>query len=346
MNYQEAGVDVNRADKFIKQIQELTKKTEKRPETILSSNGYGACFTIPQGYKNPVIVTTTDGVGTKIKLALQAEDTEKALFNIGIDVVAMCVNDLICEGAEPIHFLDYYATSLLDVEQATFLMKGIVHGCEIAGCQLVGGETAEMPGMYNSDDFDVAGFAVGIVENDLRFTKDDVKSGDVLIGLPSNGIHSNGFSLIRKILEDSDISLQDEFVSGEILEEELLKPTTIYVKPVLDCLRKYKKLIKGIAHITGGGFYGNIPRILPDNIQARIIPDVLNSSSIFYWIKEESEISIQELYETFNCGIGLVLIVDADWSDKILQEFPNSKIIGYLKTKSETDSRSLDIHYG
>lgn len=346
MNYAESGVDIERAQDFIESIQTLTSQTPKNPNTISNNSGYGACFSIPSRYTNPIIVTTTDGVGTKVKLAALAEWDHLALFNIGIDVVAMCVNDLICEGAEPIHFLDYYATSDLNLDQGSALISGIIAGCELAGCELVGGETAEMPGTYATDEFDIAGFAIGIAEKEQIPHKDKVKSGDVIIGIKSNGVHSNGYSLVRRILEESDISLQDEFEAGITFEQELLKPTAIYVKEILTVLHKYSSLVKGIAHITGGGFYGNIPRILPNNIQAHLMQDSWQWPSIFSWIKREGDVSLRNMYETFNCGIGMILIVDAERSNRILNKLTNSMVIGYVETKSINDDRTLVIHNG
>lgn len=341
--YKDAGVNIQRAEDFVENLQQLIQAIPTRVETVHSSSGYGACFSIPLGYHQPVIVTTTDGVGTKVKLATQVEDIETALFNIGIDVVAMCVNDLICEGAEPIHFLDYYATSELDVEQATWLIKGIIRGCELAGCELAGGETAEMPGLYNYEEFDIAGFAVGVAENFRRLNKENVQPNDVVIGLFSNGIHSNGFSLVRKIIEMADISLTDEYQNGTTFEQEFLKSTTIYVQEVLYILKKYGPLIKGIAHITGGGLYGNIPRIIPDNVQVILDQHKWEWPSIFNWIKTEGEISLRDMYETFNCGIGMVLIVDPECADQILQVLSNATIIGQVIERPSTDPREMVI---
>lgn len=345
MNYKEAGVDIAQADEFVTAIQQLTNDQPKRSELLPSNSGYGSCFSIPTGYKNPVIVSTTDGVGTKIKLALQSEDNYTALYNIGIDVVAMCVNDLLCEGAEPIQFLDYYATSELDLKLAMYLMSGIVEGCKQANCSLVGGETAVMPDMYASEEFDIAGFAVGIVEKDKRPNKNQVKPGDVVLGLPSNGVHSNGFSLIRKILEQSDVSLQDEF-GDSTFGNELLKPTKIYVEEVLNAIKHCSGLIHGIAHITGGGFYGNIPRILPDNVRVVIHQDLWEWPEIFNWIKAEGEVSLRDMYETFNCGIGMVLIVDSTRLDRVLKYLPKAFSIGYVSENPNNTHNSLVIHNG
>lgn len=350
MNYKDAGVHIQRSDNFVRQLHSLVGQYPRRTETRISNSGYGASFVIPSEYASPVIVTTTDGVGTKVKLATQVDtiDTEKALFNIGIDVVAMCVNDLVCEGAEPIHFLDYYATSNLDPDQALSIMKGIVYGCEIAGCELAGGETAEMPGMYQYEEFDIAGFVIGVAERFRQPRKELIQPDDVIIGLGSYGIHSNGYSLIRKILDDSYVFLNEEFSPGVTYEQELLKPTKIYVKPVLSLIHKHSIILKGIAHITGGGLYGNIPRILPDNVRAVINQSTWEWPTVFNWIKEEGEVSIHDMYETYNCGIGMVLVVGSNQVQQVLDILADEdvfvRVIGTIEPK--TDDRSVVIQNG
>ncbi|MDM8568444.1 phosphoribosylformylglycinamidine cyclo-ligase, partial [Thiotrichales bacterium HSG1] len=273
----------------------------KRSEMLTGIGGFGSLFEIPlERYKNPVLVSGTDGVGTKLKLAIALNKYD----SIGIDLVAMCVNDIITLGAEPLFFLDYYATGNLDVEVASHVIAGIGKGCELSGAALVGGETAEMPGMYKNKDYDIAGFCVGIVDKHKIISSDSVQSGDVLIGIASSGPHSNGYSLIRKILENH--SLEQEF-DGRTLGEVLLEPTRIYVKALLDLIQKVP--VHALAHITGGGLSENLPRVLPDDLLADIDTNSWQIPPIFKWLQEQGGITDEEMYRTFNCGVGMVVCV-------------------------------------
>ena len=295
MTYKKAGVDIDKADAFIKRIKPLLKKTG-RPEVLGKLGGFSGLF-MPQikGKKDPVLVSSTDGVGTKLLLAdlLQKYDT------VGIDLVAMCVNDVIVTGAEPLFFLDYIACGKLDENKLYALMKGIAQGCQEAGCALIGGETAELPGMYSGEKLDLAGFSVGIVEKNKIIDGSTCQPGDKVIGLASNGLHSNGFSLVRKIFSKEEMK-------GK-LGRELLKPTRIYVKPVLQAAKKVR--LKALAHITGGGFQDNIPRVLPKGLVAKIREDAWPIPQIFKQIKKQGGVEEKEMFRTFNMGIGLVVIV-------------------------------------
>jgi phosphoribosylformylglycinamidine cyclo-ligase len=266
--------------------------------------GFGALCELPTNYKEPVLVSGTDGVGTKLRLAIDAKKHD----TVGIDLVAMCVNDLIVQGAEPLFFLDYFATAKLNVDEATDIITGIAKGCELAGCALIGGETAEMPGMYSQGDHDLAGFCVGVAEKSLLIDGSTVKAGQKIIALASSGPHSNGYSLIRKILETANASL-DDIVEGKSLKEHLLEPTKIYVKSILALMKDIK--IHAISHITGGGLLENIPRVLPENTAANIQQNAWEMPAIFKWLQSKGNIEAAEMARTFNCGIGLVLSVDA-----------------------------------
>lgn len=303
LSYKDAGVNIDAGNEFVQQIKPITKSTH-RPEVLANIGGFGGLFSLAEkGYKKPILVSGTDGVGTKLKLAsaLQQHDT------IGIDLVAMCVNDILVSGAEPLFFLDYFATGHLVVPRATDVIKGIAEGCRQAGCALIGGETAEMPGMYQGEEYDLAGFAVGIVEEDALIDGKAIKHGDVVLGLPSSGLHSNGYSLVRKVLATSKANLNQAF-AGSTLGEILLKPTKIYVKTILDLIRQVT--IKGIAHITGGGLLENIPRVLPNTLHAMIHRNSWEWPDIFNWLQRTGNIEQKEMLRTFNCGIGLVLIID------------------------------------
>jgi len=303
LSYKDAGVDIDAGNALVEKIKPYAAKT-RRPGVLAGLGGFGSLFELPlDRYSQPVLVSGTDGVGTKLKLALAMNSHE----TIGIDLVAMCVNDLVVQGAEPLFFLDYYATSKLDVNVASDVIKGIAEGCEQAGAALVGGETAEMPGIYSSGDYDLAGFAVGIVEKSRIIDGSKVKKGDVLIGLPSSGAHSNGYSLIRKILETTGADLSAAF-EHTTLGQALLEPTKIYIKPLLSLFDKVE--VSALAHITGGGLLENIPRVLPDDCSALIHKDSWLAPPIFDWIKQNGNVANDEMYRTFNCGIGMVLIVD------------------------------------
>lgn len=310
LSYRDAGVDIDAGNALVEKIKSVTRRTN-RPEVLSELGGFGALCEIPTKYKHPVIVSSTDGVGTKLKLAIAMNKHD----TIGIDLVAMCVNDLVVCGAEPLFFLDYYATGGLNVETATAVVTGIGAGCEQAGCALVGGETAEMPGMYAGEDYDLAGFAVGIVEKSQIIDQKKVSIGDSLIGLRSSGPHSNGYSLIRKILEVSKANLSDKF-GDSTLGETLLAPTIIYVKTIQKLAESVD--IHAISHITGGGITENLPRVLPSNAQARIQLSSWTRPPIFGWLQQQGKVKDAEMYRTFNCGIGMIVCVARDQTDAAL----------------------------
>lgn len=301
LSYKDAGVDIDAGNELVNRIKSVAKRT-RRPEVMAGLGGFGALCELPKGYQEPVLVAGTDGVGTKLRLAMQL----KQHGTIGIDLVAMCVNDLIVGGAEPLMFLDYYATGKLDVDTAAQVVNGIGTGCELAGCALVGGETAEMPGMYEGEDYDLAGFCVGVVEKSRILDGTKVQAGDTLIALTSSGPHSNGYSLIRKILQVSGADLQQPL--GETtLADALMAPTRIYVKPLLKLLNELP--VHAMAHITGGGLLENIPRVLPTGSKAVIDCSRWQLPDIFVWLQEQGNVAHEEMYRTFNCGIGMVICV-------------------------------------
>jgi len=310
LSYAQAGVDIDAGNTLVERIKPIVKNTF-RPGVLTGLGGFGALFEIPEGYNQPVLVSGTDGVGTKLKLALQMQQHD----TIGIDLVAMCVNDIIVTGAEPLFFLDYYATGHLDIDTATDVVSGIARGCELAGCALTGGETAEMPGMYEGEDYDLAGFAVGIVEKAQILQPDTVTVGDALLGITSSGPHSNGYSLIRKVIEVSNADLTSEF-EDRTLGEALLAPTRIYVKPLLKLLAEVE--VHALAHITGGGLTENLPRVLPDHSQAVINPDSWGLPPVFSWLQEQGQIAREEMLRTFNCGIGMVICVPQAAAEKAI----------------------------
>ncbi|MCV2503785.1 MAG: phosphoribosylformylglycinamidine cyclo-ligase [Neisseriaceae bacterium] len=316
LNYKSAGVDIEAGDRFIENIKPFAKNT-MRPEVLTGLGGFGALFEIGQNYKNPVLVSGTDGVGTKLKLAFQWDIHD----TIGIDLVAMSVNDILVQGAEPLFFLDYFACGQLNVEQATKAIKGIAKGCELSNCALIGGETAEMPGMYAQGEYDLAGFAVGIVEKDQIINGQNIKESDIVLGLASSGAHSNGYSLIRKILNQENPNLDEPFDAGKSLKEIILTPTRIYVRSILKAINEVT--IKGMAHITGGGLLENIPRILPENTQVVLQQDNWKIPKLFTWLQNAGNIEMQELYRTFNCGIGMVLIIDQSQAAKTIEILQN-----------------------
>ena len=301
LSYKDAGVDIEAGDALVERIKSVAKRTA-RPEVMGGLGGFGALCKIPKGYQEPVLVSGTDGVGTKLRLALQLRQHD----TIGQDLVAMCVNDLLVTGAEPLFFLDYYATGHLDVEVATQVVTGIGVGCELAGCALVGGETAEMPGMYEGEDYDLAGFAVGVVEASRIIDGSKVKTNDVLIAVASSGAHSNGYSLIRKILDVKKIDLQQP-LEGQSLAQWVMRPTRIYVKPIL-ALAKHID-IHAMAHITGGGLPGNVPRVLPDGLRATIDERSWQWPALFNFLQQHGQVDRFEMYRTFNCGVGMVIAV-------------------------------------
>ena len=299
LSYKDAGVDIHAGNELVERIKGDVKRT-RRPEVMGGLGGFGALCALPTKYKEPILVSGTDGVGTKLRLAIDLKKHD----TIGQDLVAMCVNDFIVQGAEPLFFLDYYATGKLDVDVAASVIKGIADGCEMSGCALVGGETAEMPGMYHEGDYDLAGFCVGVVEKSEIIDGTAVKTGDTLIALGSSGAHSNGYSLIRKVLEVSGANPAD-LLEGKSLSEHLLAPTQIYVKSILQLIKQTE--VHAIAHLTGGGFWENIPRVLPDNTKAVIDESSWQWPAIFNWLQEKGNISRYEMYRTFNCGVGMVI---------------------------------------
>jgi phosphoribosylformylglycinamidine cyclo-ligase len=302
LTYADAGVDITTGNEFIDHIKPIAAKT-KRPEVVSGLGGFGALFELPvHKYKQPILVSSTDGVGTKLKLALSLNKHD----TIGIDLVAMCVNDLVVQGAEPLFFLDYFATSRLDLSIGKAIMTGIGKGCALAGAALTGGETAEMPGLYQGNDYDLAGFTVGVVEKDKIIDGSKVSVGDVIIGLASSGVHSNGFSLVRKVLEVSHAALDMPF-EDSTLGDTLLEPTRIYVKPLLELISKVD--VHAMAHITGGGLIENLPRVMPTNTQAILNPNSWQRPEIFNWIQTRGNIADSEMHRTFNCGIGMAVCV-------------------------------------
>ena len=302
LTYRDAGVDIDAGDQLVENIKPYAKKT-LRKGVLAGIGGFGALFEIARNrYREPVLVAGTDGVGTKLKLAFELDRHA----GIGIDLVAMSVNDILTHGAEPLFFLDYYACGKLDVAAATEVIKGIARGCELAGCALIGGETAEMPGMYPTGEYDLAGFAVGIVEKSRIIDGTSITAGDAVLGLASSGAHSNGYSLIRKIIAVKGIDLSAKF-HGATLADAILEPTRIYVKPVLKLAQSVT--IKGLAHITGGGITDNVPRVLPERLAARIERKAWTMPPLFRWLQERGNVADAELFRVFNCGIGMAIVV-------------------------------------
>jgi phosphoribosylformylglycinamidine cyclo-ligase len=310
LSYKDAGVNIDAGNALVERIKKVSARTT-RPEVLGGLGGFGALCEIPAGYRQPVLVSGTDGVGTKLRLAMDMgiHDT------IGIDLVAMCVNDLVVAGAEPLFFLDYYATGALNVDTAAEVVTGIGKGCELAGCALVGGETAEMPGMYHGEDYDLAGFCVGVVEKAKIIDGSSVNAGDVLLGVASSGPHSNGYSLIRKILEVNASDLQQP-MGATTLGQALLTPTTIYVKAMLQLFAAVQ--VKALSHITGGGLLENIPRVLPKHCNALIDTGSWQWPAVFQWLQANGNVETSETYRTFNCGVGMVLCVAPQDVDKSL----------------------------
>lgn len=331
LSYKDAGVDIDAGNQLVERIKSVSKKTH-RPEVKGGLGGFGALCSIPTKYKQPLLVSGTDGVGTKLRLAMDQNKHD----GIGIDLVAMCVNDLIVQGAEPLFFLDYYATGKLDVDTAATVVTGIGEGCQLAGCALIGGETAEMPGMYDGEDYDVAGFCVGVVEAEDVIDGSKVAAGNKLIALGSSGPHSNGYSLIRKIIEVSGLDLNTQ-LDGKSISDHLLEPTRIYVKSVLAILEEHN--VNAISHITGGGFWENIPRVLPSDMQAVVDGNSWQWPSIFSLLQEKGNVTTHEMYRTFNCGVGLMLVVEEQDAALITEAFndlgENAWIIGDIKTLNE-----------
>lgn len=335
LSYKDAGVDIHAGNELVERIKADVKRTN-RSEVMGGLGGFGALCALPTKYKEPILVSGTDGVGTKLRLAIDLKKHD----TIGQDLVAMCVNDLIVQGAEPLFFLDYYATGKLDVDVAASVIKGIADGCEMSGCALVGGETAEMPGMYHEGDYDLAGFCVGVVEKSEIIDGTAVKTGDTLIALGSSGAHSNGYSLIRKVLEVSGANPAD-LLEGKPLSEHLLAPTKIYVKSILQLIKQTE--VHAIAHLTGGGFWENIPRVLPNNTKAVIDESSWQWPAIFNWLQEKGNISRYEMYRTFNCGVGMVIALPEKEVETALalleQAGEKAWVIGKIKHLGESEAQ-------
>jgi phosphoribosylformylglycinamidine cyclo-ligase len=329
VTYRDAGVDIDAGDELVERIKPRVKRS-MRPEVLGGIGGFGALVEVPlDRYRKPVLVSGTDGVGTKLRLAIDTHRHD----GVGIDLVAMCVNDVIVQGAEPLFFLDYYASGKLDVDVGERVIAGIVEGCVQAGCALVGGETAEMPGMYHGADYDLAGFCVGVVEKDAIIDGSKTRAGDVVLGLPSSGPHSNGFSLIRKILQISDADPNAD-LQGISLIDRLMTPTRIYVKPLLKLMREISP--HGLSHITGGGLVDNIPRVLPDGLEVVLERSAWRREAVFDWLQQQGKIADAEMYRVFNCGIGMTVHVaanDAQRAIHILREAgQEALVIGEVRT--------------
>ena len=337
LSYRDAGVDIDAGDQLVENIKPYARRT-LRDGVLAGIGGFGALFEVPKGYREPVLVSGTDGVGTKLKLAfhLNRHDT------IGIDLVAMSVNDILVQGAEPLFFLDYFACGKLAVETATQVVKGIAAGCEQAGCALIGGETAEMPGMYSAGEYDLAGFAVGVVEKSGIIDGTGIKAGDVVLGLASSGAHSNGYSLVRKIVETSGVDLSSDF-DGRTLGEALLAPTRIYVRPVLAAMHAVR--IKGLAHITGGGLVENVPRVLPSDVKAVLAKSAWPRPQLFGWLQKNGNVAEAEMHRVFNCGIGMVAIVaaeDAGGAQQALEREGESVFrIGEIRSRASGEPQTV-----
>ncbi len=329
VTYRDAGVDIDAGDELVERIKPRVKRS-MRPEVLGGIGGFGALVEVPlDRYRKPVLVSGTDGVGTKLRLAIDTQRHD----GIGIDLVAMCVNDVVVQGAEPLFFLDYYASGKLDVDVGERVIAGIVEGCVQAGCALVGGETAEMPGMYHGADYDLAGFCVGVVEKEAIIDGSKTRAGDVVLGLPSSGPHSNGFSLIRKILQISDADL-NAGMQGSTLIDRLMAPTRIYVKPLLKLMREIAP--HGLSHITGGGLLDNIPRVLPDGLEVVLERNAWRREAVFEWLQHEGKVADAEMYRVFNCGIGMTVHVapaDAQRAIGILRDAgQEALVIGEVRT--------------
>lgn len=339
ISYKDAGVDIDAGNALVEAIKPIAKATA-RPEVSTSLGGFGALFELPMDkYKNPLLVSGTDGVGTKLRLAIESGKHDQ----VGIDLVAMCVNDLIVQGAEPLFFLDYYATGKLDIYTARDVVAGIGEGCQQSGCALIGGETAEMPGMYPDGDYDLAGFCVGIVEKADLIDGTKVKAGDVLLGLASSGPHSNGYSLIRKIIEVNGANLNEE-CDNQPLIDALMAPTRIYVKSILALMKQIE--IHAISHITGGGLLENLPRVMPNNTKAKVDTKSWNRPAVFDWIQTHGNVEFHEMHRTLNCGIGMVVVVDEKDQqtaiDALTAQGEVVSVIGKIES-NETETPEVDL---
>lgn len=326
MDYKQAGVDIEAGRAFVQNIKSAVQQTY-RSEVLGGLGGFGGAFEIPAGYRQPVLVSGTDGVGTKLKIAQALNRHE----TVGIDLVAMCVNDILTSGAEPLFFLDYLATGVLEPQELQAVVEGIAQGCQQAGCALLGGETAEMPGFYKPSEYDLAGFTVGIVEKDQMLNGSQINVGDVAIGIVSHGVHSNGFSLVRKIIETHQLQLSDrpDLLGGKTLGEVLLEPTAIYVKPILEVL-KAGFPIHGMAHITGGGLPENLPRCLAPNQSIQLNAGSWPTLPIYQWLAAQGPVAEADMYDTFNMGIGMVVITKADKAEELCQKLSQSSRGAYI----------------
>ena len=339
LSYRDAGVDIEAGDALVEAIKPYAKRT-MRPEVLAGIGGFGALVEISKKYREPVLVAGTDGVGTKLKLAFQLNRHD----TVGIDLVAMSVNDVLVQGAEPLFFLDYFACGKLDIATASDVIKGIARGCELAGCALIGGETAEMPGMYPAGEYDLAGFAVGVVEKSAIINGAAIAAGDAVLGLASSGAHSNGYSLIRAIIERVKPDLRAEF-HGRPLAEALLEPTRIYVKPLLALMQEIK--VKGMAHITGGGLVENIPRALPEGVSAVLQKSAWPLPPLFDWLQQHGGVAAAEMHRVFNCGIGMTLIVDEADAAAAMRSLTaaGEKVyrIGRIETRAPGQARTIVV---
>ena len=335
LSYADAGVDIDAGNELVERIKPAAAAT-KRPGVMSGLGGFGALFDVKAaGFNDPVLVAATDGVGTKLRIGIDTGEPD----GLGIDLVAMCVNDLVCQGAEPLFFLDYFATGALDVDEAASVIAGIAEGCRQAGCALIGGETAEMPGLYAKGDYDLAGFAVGAVERDGILPRKDVAAGDVLVGLASSGVHSNGYSLVRRIVERTGLAWDAPapFAPDVTLGRALITPTTIYVKPLLAALKSGHP-VKALAHITGGGITENLPRVLPDGVSAAIDLSAITLPPVFGWLAQEGGIEQAEMLRTFNCGVGMIVVLpegaEQAFIDLMADQGVQARTIGRMTEKA------------
>ncbi|HQE38125.1 MAG TPA: phosphoribosylformylglycinamidine cyclo-ligase [Zoogloea sp.] len=341
LTYRDAGVDIDAGDALVDRIKPFAKRT-MRPEVMGGIGGFGALFEISKKFKEPVLVSGTDGVGTKLKLAFQLNKHD----TVGQDLVAMSVNDILVQGAEPLFFLDYFACGKLHVDTAATVVEGIARGCELSGCALIGGETAEMPSMYPDGEYDLAGFAVGAVEKSQIIDGSTIRPGDVVLGLASSGAHSNGYSLIRKVIEIAKPNLEGDF-HGRKLKDVIMEPTRIYVKSLLALMEKRAGLVKGMAHITGGGLLENVPRVLADNLTAVLKKNAWEMPYLFQWLQHAGNVEAQEMYRVFNCGIGMVVIVakeDAEMAAAQLRATGETVFdLGTIEARAEGQAQTVVV---
>ncbi len=339
ISYRDAGVDIEAGDALVEQIKPFAKRT-MRPEVLGGIGGFGSLFAVPEKFKEPILVSGTDGVGTKLKLAFELNKHD----TVGIDLVAMSVNDILVQGAEPLFFLDYFACGKLEVGTAAQVIKGVAEGCEQAGCALVGGETAEMPGMYPAGEYDLAGFAVGCVDKANIIDGTTIAAGDVVLGLASSGAHSNGYSLIRKLIEKSGIDFESDF-HGRKFKDVVMAPTKIYVKSLLKLI--WTMPVKGMAHITGGGITENVPRVLPAGLTAEITKGSWAMPPLFTWLQAQGNVAEDEMYRTFNCGIGMVVIVAKEYADAaeslLIEAGETVSVIGHIREQQAGEAPTVVV---